>query len=416
MTTAQTAFLVCPVPGRTAVRVNVQTAAGLAIVATVGALALVVSDRAHPGSLWLLGLAFGFALQRSRFCFASAFRDLFLIGHSRVMRGILAGLAVATVGFALIEAAKIPRPIFGHVPPEAVVTPLGINLVLGGLLFGIGMVLAGGCVSGSLYRVGEGYVASWVALGGVMLGLLGLAHTWNWWWQVHLSKMPVVWLPAYIGYAGSVALTLLLLLGAYVLLLWRESRSGMVEPHISQQPETLDTVGDRLRAQWRRVFVHGWPVVTGGVVLGVLNVFLYIVHMPWGVTGELGRWANAAGTVAGLGPGTLLGVDKLAGCTVELGDSFISHGLQVNVGLFAGSFAAALLAHEFKLRTPRERRRYVQSLGGGILMGYGAGLAVGCTIGAFFSAIPSLGLNGWLFAPSLALGAFLGVKLLRFIP
>lgn len=83
-----------------------------------------------------------------------------------------------------------------------------------------------------------------------------------------------------------------------------------------------------------------------------------------------------------------------------------------NLGLFAGALVAALLAQEFKLRVPRKPIRYAQSLGGGLLMGYGAGIAVGCTVGAFFSAIPSLAANGWLFAAALAGGAYLGTKVL----
>jgi uncharacterized membrane protein YedE/YeeE len=74
------------------------------------------------------------------------------------------------------------------------------------------------------------------------------------------------------------------------------------------------------------------------------------------------------------------------------------------------------LASEFKLRVPKQPLRYVQSIGGGVLMGYGAGLALGCTVGAFFSAIPSLALNGWVFAAALAGGAYLGVKLLNRMP
>jgi uncharacterized membrane protein YedE/YeeE len=51
---------------------------------------------------WAFGLAFGFVLQRARFCFASAFRDLFLLGHGRTMRGVLVGLAVGALGFGLV--------------------------------------------------------------------------------------------------------------------------------------------------------------------------------------------------------------------------------------------------------------------------------------------------------------------------
>ena len=72
-------------------------------------------------------------------------------------------------------------------------------------------------------------------------------------------------------------------------------------------------------------------------------------------------------------------------------------------------------SHEFKIRTPKEPKRYLQSLCGGVLMGYSASLGIGCTIGAFFSAIPSFSLSGWLFGISLGLGAYLGTKLIKVI-
>src|SRR5713101_4147534 len=128
-------------------------------------------------ALWFLGIAAGFTLQRSRFCFASAFRDLFLFGSARIMYGILVGLAVAAIGFAVIMHTAVPFPAFGALPPEAHILPVGLSTVLGGLLFGFGMVLSGGCVSGSLYRMAEGYVGSWVAILGTVVGLALLSQS-----------------------------------------------------------------------------------------------------------------------------------------------------------------------------------------------------------------------------------------------
>src|SRR5918996_6479388 len=133
----------------------------LGLAAATGAFVVLVGAASSDRLLavfWLFGLAFGFVLQRSRFCFASAFRDLFLLGDARVMKGIIAGLAVATAGFAVLMARLVPEVGFGSLPPGATVLPLGVHTLLGGVLFGVGMVLAGGCTSGSLYRAGEGYV------------------------------------------------------------------------------------------------------------------------------------------------------------------------------------------------------------------------------------------------------------------
>ncbi len=389
-------------------QVLANVAVAVAILIPVG---VSYTDRALA-IFWLFGLAFGFVLQRSRFCFASAFRDVFLLQQGRVMRAILGGMAVATLGFSLVMSNMTPNPALGILPPDAHVVPLGWHTVVGGVLFGLGMVLAGGCVSGSLYRMGEGYVASWVAMGGILSGLWMASRTWNWWWQVHISKQPTVWLPRYLGYGGAVVLTLLALGALYLLVLWWEARGGIWFP---EPPATASgpTFRERLSDLHRTIFVRAWPVTLAGLGLGALNVFEYAYRHPWGVTGELARWADALAGLIGLSAGPLLGMDQLSGCTLVPQSGVLTHGLMLDVGLVFGSLLAAVLAGEFKIRVPADRRRYWQALGGGILMGYGAGLAVGCTIGAFFSAIPSLALNGWAFGASLAVGAFLGVQVIK---
>jgi uncharacterized membrane protein YedE/YeeE len=60
--------------------------------------------------------------------------------------------------------------------------------------------------------------------------------------------------------------------------------------------------------------------------------------------------------------------------------------------------------------------RYVQSIIGGVIMGYGAGLGVGCTLGAFFSSVPSLALNGWVYAIGLCVGSYLAVQWIKRFP
>lgn len=416
--------MVTPVATGAAVRIRAvgwQPVLGGAVLAAGGAVAFFLSLQ-DPAlvAIWLLGMAFGITLQRGRFCFASAFRDLFLFGQARNMKGIVAGMAVATVGFALIMHNNVPSASFGFLPEQAHILPLGISTAVGGLLFGFGMVVAGGCVSGSLYRMGEGYIGSWVSLGGILVGLGLLSQTWNWWWRTIISAEPKVWLPSVLdlGYGGAVLLTLLALAGTFVFLLWWESRSGL--PAVSETPrrdEPQDTLGQKLAAIYRGTLVRGWPVMTAGAVLGGLNILLFLAWKPWGVTGELARWSHGLMDLAGFPPPAPLGLDGLSGCTGAAGaGSIFTPTFGITVGLIFGSFAAALLANEFKLRFPRTATRYVQALGGGVVMGYGAGLAIGCTIGAFFSSVPSLSLAGWAFALALAGGAFLGVQAIKRIP
>ena len=382
---------------------------------TVAVLVLLMAYRVDTqfARYWAFGLAFGFVLQRGRFCFASAFRDLFLLGHGRTMKGVLLGLVVASIGFAIVMARQVPITDLGFLPPTANVLPLGVHTGLGGVLFGVGMVLAGGCVSGSLYRMGEGYVASWVAFAGLMGGLLVSSYTWNWWWEASMSTAPRIWFPSSLGHSGALVVTLLALGAVFIGVLWIEHRAGVVV----QPPRTVDeapeSVAAELRALGRGVFVRGWPILIAGAVLGGLNVMLFTAQEPWGFTGEVARWSAELAGLVGAAPPPLLGASDLPGCVVVVSDGIVNHMTFLVVGMWVGSFAGALGAGEFKVRLPTQRVRYAQSLGGGALMGYGAGIAMGCTIGAFFSSIPSLAINGWVFAAFLAVGAWIGTLIIR---
>ena len=108
--------------------------------------------------IWF-GVAYGVMLQYGRFCFASASRDLFAAGVPRMAVGIL----IALIFFSLIQAILASTDMSTFHP-----APFGIHMLIAGSIFGVGMVLAGGCASGSLYKVGEGNMTSLLA---VVVGL-----------------------------------------------------------------------------------------------------------------------------------------------------------------------------------------------------------------------------------------------------
>lgn len=395
-------------------RWSYSTTAGAIAAAVALGFALVLGRLwAAAAIYWIVGLAFGFVLQRSRFCFTAAFRDLFLLGDGRMLRGVLAGLGVATVGVAFVMYNYVPRLAPEHFPAFAGISPVGSTTLIAGLMFGFGMVIAGGCMSGNLYRIGEGYVASVVALLGMLGGLIVMMLTWNWWYEVLIVRQPMVWLPHTLGWTGAVVLTLLGLLGVYALLVWWEQRADMLMPAFPAGPELPPTsVRDHWTGVLRRVFVTGWPAVGGGVALGVIGMVSYLYERPVGVTGELGRWSHGLFEALGGWHVELAGAD-LGPCMTVVAGVIATKELYMVLGLVIGSFVAALLAGEFKIRAPRQGRRYAQALGGGVLMGYGAGLGIGCTLGAFFAGIPSLSLSGWVFGLGLLGGAWAGVKAIR---
>ncbi len=104
--------------------------------------------------IWF-GAAYGMMLQYGRFCFASASRDLFAAGVPRMAVGIL----IALVFFSIIQAILASTNMSTFHP-----APFGIHMLIAGSIFGVGMVLAGGCASGSLYKIGEGNGTSILAV------------------------------------------------------------------------------------------------------------------------------------------------------------------------------------------------------------------------------------------------------------
>ncbi|HWR97393.1 MAG TPA: YeeE/YedE family protein [Candidatus Methanoperedens sp.] len=103
--------------------------------------------------IWF-GFAYGMMLQYGRFCFASASRDLFAAGVPRMAVGVL----VALMFFSLVQATLASTNMSTFHP-----APFGVHTLIAGLVFGVGMVLSGGCASGSLYKIGEGNMTSAVA-------------------------------------------------------------------------------------------------------------------------------------------------------------------------------------------------------------------------------------------------------------
>ena len=106
----------------------------------------------------LAGFAIGFILHRSRLCFARAFREPFVTGEGEMTKAVILALAIGLPLAALLFQKKIIDPYV------AIPATFWIGSLLGGLIFGIGMVFAGGCASGSLWRMGEGHLKLWVSM------------------------------------------------------------------------------------------------------------------------------------------------------------------------------------------------------------------------------------------------------------
>ncbi|WP_133124479.1 YeeE/YedE thiosulfate transporter family protein, partial [Leptospira saintgironsiae] len=156
----------------------------------------------------LAGGSLGFLMQRTRFCFFCNFKDFLIKKESTGLIGILTALAVSTIGYSIVFGAWIPDPNAGYLPPNAFISPVHIHLLLGGLAFGFGMSLSGSCISGHLYRIGEGSFSSWFALLGSGIGFILGFLSWNFIYIQWVSEANTIWIPKYLGYGLSTFLIL----------------------------------------------------------------------------------------------------------------------------------------------------------------------------------------------------------------
>jgi len=368
-----------------------------------GAWSLAGPDSTSQGlSLSLLGGAwFGLLLQRSRFCFFCVTRGFIEQRKPEGLLGIIAALAVGTLGYHLVFGAFLPDPTLGRLPPDAHVGPLSWVLALAATLFGIGMAISGSCISAHLYRLGEGAFASLFALFGALLGFVLGFLAWNPLYLLSIQQAPVVWLPAWQGYGLSFLLQMTLLGGlAYWLLRYQQP---VGEPR--QLPRNL----------LHLLFGQRWPAWVGGVLIGFLATLSYLRVAPLGVTAELGSLARTAADGLGWLPGRLLGLDGFAGCATVIKQTLLSNNGLFIFGLVLSAWASALLAGDFNPKRP-QASELLRNLLGGILLGLGSMLALGCTVGTLLSGIMAGAASGWVFGVFCLLGIMLGLRLRRYWP
>jgi uncharacterized membrane protein YedE/YeeE len=411
------------------------------------------------------GLAYGVLLQYGRFCMASAVRDLFAVKVPRMAVGVMIATALFSITAGMVTVG-------GYSTFHA--NPLGWHGIFGGLIFGFGMVFAGGCASGSLYKSGEGNMSSmlvlvsisfsqalfvdmgswsnafapdsWVA-SAVDKGMPEALSATNGWFDLFnagyiwdLSGGTVaqaldsgnIWLDVFIGNAllGAILPTIAVLIVLYL----TTYRKG----YVRRLKLTSASMKDEMRGFWAMM------TASKNTALAGLGLGVFAGLQMW-VTGALrehynidnfGTLLEKMGYTDGLSmnltvfdPGywyittqeAQLGGWILEGLGRDTRDNIffgLINGLPnplVNAPLWM-SIGIILGAAALAL-TRREFKWKVPNietatfaLVGGALMGIGARIGMGCNVGAFFAAVTNGDLSGWVFLAGMTLGGLLGVK------
>ncbi|QGZ38638.1 hypothetical protein IP92_01011 [Pseudoduganella flava] len=380
-------------PVRTAV--NAQPMGIALLLIALGAWYLAQAVGPKQAALYIVGALLGVALYHAAFGFTSAWRVFIADGRGA---GLRAQMLMLAVGVALFFPALSAGTLFGN-PVTGLVSPAGTSVVVGAFIFGIGMQLGGGCASGTLYTVGGGSTRMVVTLIAFITGsVIATAHMPFWTSLPQLAPISVV---KTLGLAPALALNWIVfaLIAAVTVAVEKRRHGRLVAAHT--QP--------RHASPW----LHGpWPLVAGALALVVLNfATLALSGRPWGVTSAFALWGAKAASLLGIDVASWTywsSAKNAAALAAPITQDVTS---VMDIGIVLGAMLAAALAGRYAPVWKVPMRSLIAAVVGGLLLGYGARLAYGCNIGAYFSGIISGSLHGWLWLVAAFVGNVVGTRL-----
>ena len=372
---------------------SVWVATLLIIIGTIGAYQIVGLNQAL---LFLIGGALGMTLYHASFGFTSSWRVFIKERRGRGLRAqmIMLGLAVLLFFPALGAGELFGNPVKGNV------SPVSMSVAIGAFIFGIGMQLGGGCASGTLYTVGGGSSRMIITLIFFCLGSVIATSHLDWWFNLpHLAPISVV---EQLGVAPALIVNFILFsVIALITVVMEKRRHG-----------SLETEPQAVEQGWKRFIRGPWPLIWGGIILTLLNfATLALAGRPWGVTSALAVWGAKAVSLVGIDVAAWDYWQKPGNAKALAESLWFDITSMMNFGIMLGALLAASLAGKFAPNLNIPKRSIIAAVIGGLLLGYGARLAYGCNIGAYFSGIASGSLHGWLWLIFAFVGNTVGVKL-----
>jgi uncharacterized membrane protein YedE/YeeE len=350
----------------------------LSLGATAVLIALVLLD-GQPASAALIlgGFGLGAAFLKAEFSYTASWRHFLNTGEAG---GLLGGLIVIAVAALVIVPVAALNPHFG-----GTIAPIGPSLLIGSFTFGIGMQLANGCGSGTLYTAGGGSGRSLVALAffvvGSVLGSLSLPAA------LRLGGIDPVLAKDYFGAWGGLVVTLasLALAAAIVAAIARHRGANWMPPR---------------------------NYIVGGVIIGLLAIAVFLAGgHPWSVTFGYTVWGAKIAALTGfdLSPYEFWQWD---GPKRALRDSVLSDTSSLtDFGMLFGAMAAAAASRPFARGAWPPAKSLLAAALGGLICGWGARLGFGCNIGAFVGGVASGSLHGWVWFGMALAGCVVGIHL-----
>ncbi|MDT2604305.1 YeeE/YedE family protein [Enterococcus dongliensis] len=399
----------------------------LIVLVLIIAYGLFTSTQAVELPVFLIaGLAIGYVFTRSRFGFAGGIKSLFYGGNSQLAVSLLILLGVtaflttgiqwqaASQGAVSAYLASAKQAI---IPGSASVELTNIGTIIGGAIFGSGMLLAGGCASGTLTDFGEGEGHAIITLPFFIIGSpLGL------WLSGKLDASAIgkiggeYYLPTYFGYIGSF-IFLLVFLGILYLVIRayqkHRQQAGLAinQTTYAEFEKSLETSNTQVNL-YHRLFIQRWSFTTAALLTSIIAAFIIITTgKSWGVTSAF----TLQGTQLLHALGFSLNDPVFAAINLKIQQGgFLVDGSSVrNLGIVLGSLVAFLLAGRFHFKFNFHLKDSATYALGGLFMGVGARLAKGCNIGALYSGITNYSVHGYIFLIFLVIGSVITLSILE---
>ena len=359
-------------------------------------LAMYLLVGVKQGNLFIIGCALGLVLYQASFGFTAGFSHIISNYRTQQLRAQM---------LMLIAASIVMLPMFAQgefmgANLSGKLTPISLGMAAGAFLFGIGMQLGGGCASGTLSHLGSGSLRMGITLAAFIAGsLLGTFH-FPWW-----ESLPSLGKFSMIDDWGLMAALIVNLSIAGILwflfLKIEKSVHGNIEPLNNSPSEKKPGF-----------LANHWPLLVAALLLALLNLATLMVKgKPWGVTSGFALWG---GKIFAFFGGDLSGYDywQNASWAKALSTPVLKHSTSVmNFGLVIGIWWAAKVTGKMAISYKASGLLIFRLILGGLFLGYGARLASGCNIGAYFSGIASGSLHGWVWFAVAMSGNILGFKL-----
>ncbi|MCP8616268.1 YeeE/YedE family protein [Salirhabdus salicampi] len=348
----------------------------------------------------IFGFLYGFLLQKADFCFTASIRDWISVRDSRIGKGVLVLIATALVGWGLVLT-------LGLATVEKLWTvPVGFSNLIGGVLFGIGMTIAGSCASGALYRAGMGYIQFWIVIACMMIGNILFAFIYNPWAQSAIEPL-LVTDQGYSLYQLNLPFLLLPLLIVGIMLLLAVRQFGWKGIASGIKDSIQDVKGNPFtKSHWDIRFV--------AVLIGIIATVQFVVMSSLSITGPETRIASVLLSFV-FGEDFILQNTYLNGMFADFPVIGIGPEETLIIFMIFGAFVSALLSKSFKIRKPKASR-LPYAIGGGLLMGVASRIAPGCNIANIIPGVGGMSLSSIIVIFGMVIGVFIATAYIFKMP